>query len=63
MGEKTNWRSFLLFCYAVSESAAMLGAARLILGAPRHNALINIPRGNLAREISDLLPEKPDLLV
>jgi hypothetical protein len=41
----------------------MLGTARLILGAPRHNALINIPRGNLAREISDLLPEKPDLLV
>jgi amino acid transporter/nucleotide-binding universal stress UspA family protein len=60
-----------LFCYAVSESAAetiadiaaTLGASRLILGAPRRNALINILRGNLVREVSDLLPEEIDLLV
>jgi amino acid transporter/nucleotide-binding universal stress UspA family protein len=60
-----------LFCYAVSESAAeaiadiaaTLGASRLILGAPRRNALINILRGNLVREVSDLLPVEIDLLV
>jgi amino acid transporter/nucleotide-binding universal stress UspA family protein len=60
-----------LFCYAVSPSAAetivdvaaTLGASRLILGAPRRNALVNILRGNLVREVSDLLPEEIDLLV
>jgi amino acid transporter/nucleotide-binding universal stress UspA family protein len=60
-----------LFCYAVSESApativdiaATLGASRLILGAPRRNALVNILRGNMVREVSDLLPEEIDLLV
>ena len=60
-----------LFCYAVSESAAetiadiaaTLGASRLILGAPRRNALVNILRGNLVREVSALLPEEIDLLV
>ena len=60
-----------LFCYAVSESAAetiadiaaTLGASRLILGAPRRNALVNILRGNLVREVSDLLPEEIDLIV
>jgi amino acid transporter/nucleotide-binding universal stress UspA family protein len=60
-----------LFCYAVSESAAeaiadiaaTVGASRLILGAPRRNALVNILRGNLVREVSDLLPEEIDLLV
>jgi amino acid transporter/nucleotide-binding universal stress UspA family protein len=60
-----------LFCYAVSESAAetivdiaaTLGASRLIVGAPRRNALQNILRGNLVREVSDLLPEEIDMLV
>src|SRR5450755_3590980 len=60
-----------LFCYAVSDSAsqtivdiaATLGASRLILGAPRRNALVNILRGNMVREVSDLLPEEIDLLV
>jgi amino acid transporter/nucleotide-binding universal stress UspA family protein len=60
-----------LFCYAVSESAAAtivdiaatLGAARLILGAPKRNALVNILRGNMVREVSDLLPDEIDLLV
>jgi nucleotide-binding universal stress UspA family protein len=60
-----------LFCYAVSESApativdiaATLGASRLILGAPKRNALVNILRGNMVREVSDLLPEEIDLLV
>jgi amino acid transporter/nucleotide-binding universal stress UspA family protein len=60
-----------LCCYAVSESAAptivdiaaTLGASRLILGAPRRNALVNILRGNVVREVSDLLPEEIDLIV
>src|SRR2546423_1189336 len=60
-----------LFCYAVSESAAAtivdiaatLGASRLILGAPRRNGLVNILRGNVIRDVSDLLPEEIDLIV
>jgi amino acid transporter/nucleotide-binding universal stress UspA family protein len=60
-----------LFCYAVSPSAAetivdiaaTLGASRLILGAPRRHALINLLRGNVIREVSNLLPEEIDLLV
>jgi amino acid transporter/nucleotide-binding universal stress UspA family protein len=60
-----------LCCYAVSESsaativdiAATLGVSRLILGAPKRNALVNILRGNVVREVSDLLPEEIDLIV
>ncbi|MBV9617866.1 MAG: amino acid permease [Verrucomicrobia bacterium] len=60
-----------LFCYAVSPSAAetivdvaaTLGASRLILGAPKRNALINLLRGNVIREVSSSLPEEIDLLV
>jgi amino acid transporter/nucleotide-binding universal stress UspA family protein len=60
-----------LFCYAVSPSAAetivdlaaTLGASRLILGAPKRNALINLLRGNVIREVSNSLPEEIDLLV
>ena len=59
------------FAYAVSDSAAetivdiaaTLGASRLILGAPRRNAMINLLRGNLVREVSGPLPEEIDLLV
>src|SRR5881409_2565489 len=60
-----------LFCYAVSPSAAetivdvaaTVGASRLILGAPKRSALINLLRGNVIREVSDSLPEEIDLLV
>lgn len=60
-----------LFCYAVSDStpqtiadiAATLGASRLILGAPRRHAMVNLLRGNLVREVSAILPEEIDLLV
>ena len=60
-----------LFCYAVSPSAAetivdvaaTLGASRLILGAPRRNALVNLLRGNVIREVSNLLPDEIDLIV
>ena len=60
-----------LFCYAVSPSAAetivdvaaTLGASRLILGAPKRNALLNLLRGNVIRDVSSSLPEEIDLLV
>jgi len=60
-----------LFCYAVSPSAAetivdvaaTLGAARVIVGAPQRNALLNLIRGSVIREVSHLLPEEIDLLV
>ncbi|MEP7015969.1 MAG: universal stress protein [Verrucomicrobiota bacterium] len=60
-----------LFAYAVSPSAAetivdiaaTLGASRLILGAPKRNALLNLLRGNVIRDVSNSLPEEIDLLV
>lgn len=60
-----------LFCYAVSPSAAetivdvaaTLGASRVILGAPQRNALLNLIRGSVIREVSAALPEEIDLLV
>jgi amino acid transporter/nucleotide-binding universal stress UspA family protein len=60
-----------LFCYAVSPSAAetivdvaaTLGASRVIVGTPQRNALINLLRGNVIREVSNSLPEEIDLLV
>ena len=60
-----------LFAYAVSPSAAetivdlaaTLGTSRLILGAPQRNALINLLRGNVIREVSNSLPEEIDLVV
>jgi amino acid transporter/nucleotide-binding universal stress UspA family protein len=60
-----------LFCYAVSPSAAetivdvaaTLGASRVIVGAPQRNALLNLIRGSVIREVSNSLPEEIDLLV
>ena len=60
-----------LFAYAVSPSAAetivdvaaTLGAVRVILGAPKRNALIHLLRGNVIREVANSLPEEIDLLV
>lgn len=61
----------VLPCYAISESpadtivdmAATVGASRLILGAPQRNALVNILRGNIIRQVSDTLPEDIHMLV
>ena len=61
----------VLPCYAISESpadtivdiAATVGASRLILGAPARNALINMLRGNIIRQVSDTLPEDIHMLV
>jgi hypothetical protein len=47
----------------IVDAAATVGASRLILGAPKRNALINLLRGNVIREVSNSLPEEIDLLV
>jgi porphobilinogen deaminase len=41
--------------------AATIGAERLILGATRRSALVNVLRGNIIRRIAKLLPEQIDL--
>jgi amino acid transporter/nucleotide-binding universal stress UspA family protein len=58
-------------CYTVSDSpadtivdvAATFGVARLILGAPQRSAVVNLLRGNIVREVSNLLPKSIHLLV
>ena len=47
----------------IVDLAAALGASRLILGAPKRNALINLLRGNVIREVSNSLPEEIDPIV
>ena len=57
--------------YAVSDSpadtivdfAATIGASRLLLGAPSRSGLVNLLRGNIIRQVSDLLPPDIHLLV
>jgi amino acid transporter/nucleotide-binding universal stress UspA family protein len=61
----------VLPCYAVSDSpadtivdiAATVGASRVILGGPKRSGLISALRGNLIRQVSQLLPEDIPLLV
>ena len=47
----------------IVDIAATLGASRVIVGAPQRNALLNLIRGSVIREVSSLLPEEIDLLV
>jgi amino acid transporter len=61
----------VLPCYAVSDTAAdtivdiaaTVGASHLIVGAPQRGMLVNLLRGNIIRNISNLLPEEIHLLV
>jgi amino acid transporter/nucleotide-binding universal stress UspA family protein len=61
----------ILPAYAVSDSpadtivdfAATTGASYLILGAPQRSRLVNLLRGNIIRNIADMLPEEIHLLV
>ena len=61
----------ILPCYAVSDTAAdtivdiaaTVGASHLILGAPQRSMIVNLLRGNIIRNISNLLPEEIHLLV
>lgn len=58
-------------CYAVSDSvadtiadvAATVGASVLLLGAPTRGALIKLLRGNIVRDVADILPDDIRLLV
>jgi nucleotide-binding universal stress UspA family protein len=69
--DRVDGKATMLPCYAVSDSAAgtivdvaaTVGASRLILGAPNRGALSSLLRGNIVREVSDLLPEDIELLV
>jgi amino acid transporter len=59
------------FLYVVSDSAAdtiasmakKLRVSRVILGRPRTARLLQLLRGNIVREVAELLPEDIDLLV
>jgi amino acid transporter len=61
----------ILPCYAASDSAAdtivdiaaTVGASYLIVGAPQRSMLVNLLRGNIIKNISDILPEEIHLLV
>jgi amino acid transporter/nucleotide-binding universal stress UspA family protein len=61
----------ILPCYAVSDApadtivdiAATVGASRVILGGPKRSGLISALRGNLIRQVSQLLPDDIPLLV
>ena len=69
--EKMESKATILPCYAVSDSAAgtivdvtaTVGASRLILGAPKRSSILNLLRGNIVRDVSDLLPEEIEMLV
>ena len=58
-------------CYAVSDSVAdtvvditaTMGASYLMLGAPERRGLTGLLRGNVVRDISEILPENIHLLV
>ncbi|MGA8482672.1 MAG: universal stress protein [Chthoniobacterales bacterium] len=68
--EKANGLT-ILPCYAASDSAAdtivdiaaTVGASYLIVGAPQRSMLVNLLRGNIIKNISDILPEEIHLLV
>ncbi len=58
-------------CYAVSDApahtiadlASTIGAERLLLGAPQRGSFIHILRGNIIRDVAQLLPDDITLLV
>lgn len=59
------------FFYVVSDSpvetivnmSEQLHVSRLILGRPRHSVVLQLLRGNIVREISEVLPPDVDLIV
>lgn len=58
-------------CYAVSDApahtiadlASTIGAERVLLGAPQRSSFIHILRGNIIRDVAQLLPDDITLLV
>ena len=61
----------ILPCYAVSDApadtivdiAATVGASHLIVGAPQRSMIVNLLRGNIIRNISNVLPDEIHLVV
>lgn len=61
----------LKFFYLVSDApvdtivsmANQLHASQLILGRPRHSVMLQMLRGNIVQEVSDVLPPEIDLVV
>jgi nucleotide-binding universal stress UspA family protein len=59
------------FFYRVSDAPAQtivkmskdLQISRLIMGRPRHSVMLQLLRGNVVQEISDILPSEIDMLV
>lgn len=47
----------------ISKMAQELHVSRLILGRPRHSVMLQLLRGNIVQEISEVLPPEIDLLV
>ncbi len=59
------------FFYTISDSPAhsivnfakVLKVSRLILGRPRHSAMLQLIRGSIVQEVSDILPSEIDYVV
>jgi nucleotide-binding universal stress UspA family protein len=47
----------------IVDIAATVGASRVILGGPKRTGFISAIRGNLIRQVSQLLPDDIPLLV
>lgn len=47
-----SYRSKSSAAETIVNVAATLGASRVIVGAPQRNAIVNLPRGNVLREVS-----------
>lgn len=49
--------------YTIVEMATNLRVSRLVLGRPRHSVMLQVLRGNVVQEISELLPSNIDFLI
>lgn len=49
--------------HAIVDMAKQLQVSRVILGKPRHSPVLQMLRGNIVQEVSDILPGSIDLLV
>jgi nucleotide-binding universal stress UspA family protein len=69
--KESSHEMIIKFFYIVSASpvnsivdmAENLHVSRVILGRPRHSAMLQILRGNVVQEVSEVLPPNIDLLV
>ncbi len=48
---------------AIVDMAQQLHVSRVILGRPRHSVMLQLVRGNIVKEISEILPPDIDLIV